>query len=56
MAIIPQLELFSWEEIEPLGDLGPLRLSLEHLLDEALMVQLENSRGHGRDDYSVRAI
>ncbi|HHY66599.1 MAG TPA: transposase [Alicyclobacillus sp.] len=56
MAIIPQLELFSWEEIEPLGDLERLRLVLEHLPDEALMAQLEKSRGHGRDDYPVRAM
>nr|WP_288010501.1 hypothetical protein [Kyrpidia sp.] len=57
MAIIPQIELFSWEEIEPLGDLERLRLVLEHLPDEALMVQLEKSRGHGRDDdYPVRAM
>lgn len=57
MAIIPQLELFSWEEIEPLGDLERLRLVLEHLPDEALKVQLlEKSRGHERDDYPVRAM
>ncbi|WP_245543290.1 transposase [Kyrpidia tusciae] len=56
MAIIPQLELFSWEDIEPLGDLERLRLVLEHLPDEALMAHLEKSRGHGRDDYPVRAM
>jgi len=31
-------------------------LVLEYLPDEALMVQLEKSRGHGRDDYPVRAM
>ena len=56
MAIISQLELFSWEDIEPLGDLERLRLVLEHLPDEALMAHLEKLRGHGRDDYPVLAM
>ena len=31
MAIIPQRQLFSWKEIEALGDLERLRLVLEYL-------------------------
>ncbi|REJ27107.1 MAG: transposase, partial [Caldibacillus debilis] len=37
MAIIPQLSLFSWNEIEELGDLERLRLVLENMPDEAFM-------------------
>lgn len=56
MATIPQRELFSWEEIEKLGDLERLRLVLEHLPDEGLMGRLEAERGQGRNDYPVRAV
>ena len=56
MAIIPQLRLFSWDEIEELGDLERLRLVLEHIPDEKLMQKLEQKRGKGRDDYPVRAM
>lgn len=56
MAIVPQRSLFSWEEIEDLGDLERLRLVLEHLPDEDLMRALEEHRGRGRDDYPVRAV
>ncbi|MDI9456433.1 MAG: transposase [Bacillota bacterium] len=56
MAIIPQQRLFGWEEIEGLGDLDRLRLVLEHVPDEKLMLKLEFERGRGRDDYPVRAV
>ena len=56
MAIIPQKSLFSWKQIEDLGDLERLRLVLEHLPDEPLMRRLESERGKGRDDYPVRAV
>jgi len=56
MAIIPQLRLFEWKEIEELGDLERLRLVLEHMPDEKLMRQLEKERYKGRDDYPVRAM
>lgn len=49
MAIIPQLSLFSWDDIEELGDLERLRLVLEHMPDEKLMQKLEKKRGHGRE-------
>lgn len=54
MAIIPQLSLFSWNEIEELGDLERLRLVLENMPDEAFMKKLEKERGKGRDEYPVR--
>ncbi len=56
MAIIPQRTLFSWTDLEPLGDLERLQLVLDTLPDENLMRTLEAARGRGRDDYPVRAI
>jgi hypothetical protein len=56
MAIIPQMSLFTWKEIEELGDLDRLRLVLEYIPDEELMKTLEKNRGKGRDDYPVRAM
>jgi hypothetical protein len=56
MAIIAQMPLFSWEQIERLGDLDRLRLALDYMPDGALMEKLEYDRGRGRDDYPVRAI
>lgn len=56
MASIPQKRLFSWHQIEPLGDLDRLRLVLEHLPDESLMQVLQRERGRGRDDHPVRVI
>jgi hypothetical protein len=56
MAIIPQGNLFSWKEIDELGDLERLRLVIEHLPDEELMLTLEGHRGRGRDEYPVRAV
>ena len=56
MAIIPQQKLFDYKEIEELGDLERLRLVLEYLPDEELMRKLEQERGHGRDDYKIRAM
>ena len=56
MAIISQLRIFGWEEIEELGDLERLRLVLEYMPDEKLMRQLEKERYKGRDDYPIRAM
>jgi len=56
MAIIPQKQLFSWKEIENLGDLSRLRLVLDYLPDEPLMRALESQRAKGRDEYPVRAV
>jgi hypothetical protein len=56
MDIIPQMNLFSWQEIQSLGDLERLRLVLEYMPDEELMQTLEQKRGKGRDDYPVRAM
>ncbi len=56
MAIIPQKQLFGWQEIKELGDLERLLLVLNYLPDNQLMEKLEKERGKGRDDYPVRAV
>jgi hypothetical protein len=56
MASIPQKSLFSWKEIEVLGDLERLGLLLRWIPDEPLMRVLESERGKGRNDYPVRAV
>ena len=48
--------LFSWQDVEGLGDLKRLHLVLDALPDEALMRKLEAERGKGRDDYPIRAV
>lgn len=56
MAIVPQTSLFSWMDLEDLGDLERLRLVLDYLPDEALMGTLEKERYKGRNDYPVRGV
>jgi len=56
MAIIHQQQLFSWKDVENLGDLERLRLVLKALPDEPLMQKLEAERGNGRDEYPIRAM
>lgn len=56
MAIIPQVSMFVWSEIEELGDLERLRLVIEYMPDEEFMDKLEKERKNGRDDYPVRAV
>ncbi len=56
MAKIAQLALFSWEQVEPLGDLERLQLVFDALPDEPLMQILERQRGKGRNDYPIRAV
>lgn len=56
MAAIVQKSLFSWNTIEAQSDLDRLTLVRDHLPDERLVKYLEAMRGHGRDDYPVRAM
>ncbi len=56
MAIIPQLKLFDYQEIENLGDLERLRLVLEYMPDQQLMKKLEKERKKGRNQYKIRAM
>jgi hypothetical protein len=50
------MKLFSWEDVDALGDLERLELVLRYMPDEELMVHLEGLRYRGRDDYPVRAM
>ncbi|MDQ0415282.1 MULTISPECIES: hypothetical protein [Mesobacillus] len=56
MAIISQMSLFFWKELDELGDLERLGLVLDYMPDEDLMATLEKKRGQGRDDYPVCAM
>lgn len=56
MAIIPQMSLFSWTDLEELGDLERLRLVIDYLPDHEFMETLEKERGKGRNDYPVRSV
>ncbi len=56
MAIIPQKNLFGWEDVEELGDLERLVLILESMPDEKLVKTMELDRYKGRNDYPIRAV
>jgi hypothetical protein len=43
MAIIPQMQLFSWEAVQPLGDLERLQWVLDTIPDAPLMQILDRS-------------
>ncbi|MGB5835366.1 MAG: transposase, partial [Thiohalocapsa sp.] len=43
------------DDVETRRDLDRLKLAINHLRDERLVQYLEAMRGHGRDDYPVRA-
>ena len=56
MAIIYKRSLFSWKDVEVLGDLERFKLVIENIPDEEFIRQLERKRKRGRNDYPVRAI
>lgn len=56
MAIIPQRSLFSWQDVDELGDLERLRIVLDYIPDEELMTILEKERGNGRNEYPIRPV
>lgn len=49
-----QHSIFTWKQIEVASDLDRLKLVLNVMPDEKLMLHLEKDRGRGRDDYPVR--
>lgn len=53
MAKISQIT-FSWKEIEKKKDLDRLKLVIENIPDEELMLILERERKKGRNDYPIR--
>lgn len=56
MAVIPQKVLFTWDQLDQQDDLLRLHLVLDAIPDESLVEWLERRRGHGRNDYPVRAM
>ena len=56
MAIIPQRDLFSWDQVDAASDLERLRVLLDALPDEGLMQALEAERKGRRDDYPLRCV
>ena len=56
MAIISQPYLVDWVHIDAASDLDRLKLVLDVIPDETLMLALEARRGKGRDDYPIRAV
>ena len=56
MAIIAQKPLFGWDHYGNFDGLRRLKILLPVLKDERFMKVLEEERGHGRDDYPVRAV
>ena len=55
MAIILQIQIFSWKMVEISTDLQRLELVLSSVLDEQLMRALEAERKGRRDDYPIRS-
>jgi len=56
MAIIHQMGLFSWDQVDAASDLERLNLLLAALPDEDLMRAMEAERKGRRDDYPIRAM
>jgi hypothetical protein len=56
MAIIPQTEMFSWNQVDASSDMDRLRAVLHSIPDEALMRSLEAQRKARRNDYPIRPI
>ncbi len=54
--IITQTSYFEYDEIEKLGDLIRLKLALEGIDDEKLMLKLGKKRKNGRNDFAVRVM
>ena len=48
--------LFSWDDVERLGDLRRLEWVLRYLPDQAVIEGLKARRGRGRDDYPIEAM
>ncbi len=56
MATVYQKSLFSWKDIDDLGDLERLQLVIDYIPDQALVNALNQTRGKGRNDHPVTAI
>ena len=56
MATIINPSLFSWNDVEARSDLDRFYLVRDNLPDEKIVMELEDLRGQGRDDFPVRAM
>src|SRR3990167_9407689 len=56
LAIVRQQNLFSWQDVEELGDLERLKLVIETMPDRELIQALERRRKGKRDDYPIIAM
>ena len=56
MAIIPQPDLFSWDQVDASSEMDRLRWVLDAIPDEPLMCALEAARKGRRDDYPIRPL
>lgn len=56
MATIINPSLFSWNDVEARSDLDRFYLVRDNLPDEKIVMELEDRRGKGRDEFPVRAI
>jgi transposase len=53
MGSIAQKQIFSWKNIENIGDLERLKLVLDYTPDEKIISILEKERKNGRDKYPI---
>ena len=56
MAIIYQPSLFSWKDVDDLGDLERLQLVIESMPDQALLAALGSFRGSGRNTHKLESM
>jgi len=56
MATIIKPYLFSWTDVEARSDLDRFYLVRDNLPDEKIVMELEDRRGKGRDEFPVRAM
>jgi len=56
MATIISSFLFSWNDVEARSDLDRFYLVRDNLPDEKIVMELEDRRGKGRDEFPVRAM
>ena len=56
MAIVYQMNLFNWKDVNDLGDLERLQLVIEHLPDQKLIKILQQSRKNGRNKNPIVAM
>jgi hypothetical protein len=56
MSKVYQKSLFSWKDVDDLGDLERLKLVIEHIPDQKLISVLSQVRGNGRNDHPIIAV